>query len=202
MKRTKALLLLAVACQCVMAQRNLEITVTNPLNQSRESVPVVLTLSKYTTDAVRSALVTQEGREVPCQLDDMDHDGVFDQLCFLTNIDSRGKQRFTVQLSSEGSPRNYESKVYAEMMLINRKAKTKNKQDFYISSLTVDKGTNPYSAMHHHGPAFESELVAYRDSLSELKITELKYLPLSDDLAPFRFDTAALGPDWVVTDLR
>ena len=47
-----------------------------------------------------------------------------------------------------------------------------------------------------------AELVAYRDSLSELKITELKYLPLSDDLAPFRFDTAALGSDWVVTDLR
>ena len=27
-------------------------------------------------------------------------------------------------------------------------------------------------------------------------------LPLSDDLSPFTFDTAALGPDWVVTDLR
>ena len=47
-----------------------------------------------------------------------------------------------------------------------------------------------------------AELLDYRNSLSELKITELKYLPLSDDLAPFRFDTAALGPDWVVTDLR
>lgn len=162
MKRTKTLLLLAIACQSVMAQRNLEITVTNPLNQSRESLPVVLTLSEYSTDAVRSALVTREGREVPCQLDDLNGDGIFDQLCFLTDIEQRGKQRFTVQLSAEGAPRNYESKVYAEMMLINRKAKTKNKQDFYISSLTVDKGTNPYSAMHHHGPAFESELVAYR----------------------------------------
>ena len=47
-----------------------------------------------------------------------------------------------------------------------------------------------------------AELLDYRNSLTELKITELKYLPLSDDLAPFRFDTAALGPDWVVTDLR
>ena len=46
------------------------------------------------------------------------------------------------------------------------------------------------------------ELLDYRNSLTELKITELKYLPLSDDLSPFRFDTAALGPDWVVTDLR
>lgn len=46
------------------------------------------------------------------------------------------------------------------------------------------------------------ELLEYRNSLSALKISDLKYLPLSDDLTPFRFDTAALGPDWVVTDLR
>ena len=47
-----------------------------------------------------------------------------------------------------------------------------------------------------------TELVAYRDSLSELKITELKYLPLLDDLSAFRFDTVALDASWVVTDLR
>ncbi len=47
-----------------------------------------------------------------------------------------------------------------------------------------------------------SELLEYRNSLSALKISDLKYLPLSDDLSPFRFDTAPLGPDWVVTDLR
>ena len=46
------------------------------------------------------------------------------------------------------------------------------------------------------------ELLEYRNALTELKITELKYLPLSDDLSPFRFDTASLGPAWVVTDLR
>lgn len=47
-----------------------------------------------------------------------------------------------------------------------------------------------------------TELVAYRDSLSELKITELRYLPLLDDLSAFRFDTASLDSSWVVTDLR
>ena len=47
-----------------------------------------------------------------------------------------------------------------------------------------------------------AELMEYRNSLSALKISDLKYLPLSDDLSPFRFDTAALGSDWVVTDLR
>ncbi len=46
------------------------------------------------------------------------------------------------------------------------------------------------------------ELLEYRNALTELKISELKYLPLSDDLTPFRFDTAALDSSWVVTDLR
>jgi hypothetical protein len=46
------------------------------------------------------------------------------------------------------------------------------------------------------------ELLEYRDALSSLSITQLKYLPLSDDLSAFRFDTAALGEGWVVTDLR
>ena len=46
------------------------------------------------------------------------------------------------------------------------------------------------------------ELAAYRDSLSELKISELRYLPLSEDLSDFHFDVSALGTDWVVTDLR
>ena len=46
------------------------------------------------------------------------------------------------------------------------------------------------------------ELLEYRDSLSALKISDLKYLPLSDDLSAFRFNTAGLGGDWVVTALR
>lgn len=46
------------------------------------------------------------------------------------------------------------------------------------------------------------ELMAWRESLSDLKLSDLRYLPLSDDLGPFRFDTASLGSDWIVTDLR
>lgn len=46
------------------------------------------------------------------------------------------------------------------------------------------------------------ELLAWQESLSELKITEVKYLPLKEDLSDFRFDTAALDDSWVVTDLR
>ena len=47
-----------------------------------------------------------------------------------------------------------------------------------------------------------AELLACRDSLSELTLTDVRYSPLSEDLSPFRFDTAALDASWVVTDLR
>ena len=46
------------------------------------------------------------------------------------------------------------------------------------------------------------ELLPYRDSLTELKLTDVKYQPLSEDLSAFVFDTAALDSSWVVTDLR
>ncbi|MBQ9660267.1 MAG: hypothetical protein IJV37_03245 [Bacteroidales bacterium] len=46
------------------------------------------------------------------------------------------------------------------------------------------------------------ELLAWRDSLSELTLTDVRYSPLSEDLSPFRYDTSSLDADWIVTDLR
>lgn len=46
------------------------------------------------------------------------------------------------------------------------------------------------------------ELIAWEESLSDLKITDVKYLPLQEGLSDFRFDTSALDASWVVTDLR
>ena len=46
------------------------------------------------------------------------------------------------------------------------------------------------------------ELVPWQDNLEDLSLTDVRYLPLSDDLSPFIFDTTALDTSWVVTDLR
>lgn len=46
------------------------------------------------------------------------------------------------------------------------------------------------------------ELVPWQDNLEDLSLTDVRYLPLSDDLSPFAFDTTALDASWVVTDLR
>ena len=154
-------LALLLASMNSMAQQTLNVSVKNNATTNRDAVPVVIDL-KSQTAPVKSALVTLNGVETACQLDDLDGDGTYDELCFITSLKKKEEKTFVVSLSKEGAPKEYPAKVYAEMLISNKKVKSSNKHDLYISSLTVDNGTNPYWMLHHHGPAFENEMVAYR----------------------------------------
>ena len=139
----------------------MNVELRNDNRQDLTNSPVSITL-RNNDFPTHSALVTDNGKEIPCQLDDLDGDGRFDELFFLTDIKSKKSKTLQVTLSDEGKPRDYPSQVYVEMMLTNKKIKETNKQDLYISQLTVDRGVNPYNMLHHHGAAFENDMVAYR----------------------------------------
>lgn len=111
---------------------------------------------------VKSAAVKDSGNEIPYQIDDLNQDGTADELCFITNVDGNSSKKFDITLYDAGKPKKYEPQVYVEMLLSNKKVKESNKQDLYISELTVNNGTNPYWTLHHHGAAFENDMVAYR----------------------------------------
>ncbi len=165
MNKLLTTLLLAAMCSPMAAQtdqsQELQVTVSNPLKNDRSDVPVVISLRDQPL-SVASALVTRNGQEIPCQLDDLNHDGRFDELCFLTDMKKKEKQTFDILLTATGKPREYPAEVYVEMMLSNKKIKESNKQDLYISQLTVENGVNAYWMIHHHGAAFESKKVGYR----------------------------------------
>lgn len=152
---------LAATLSMAAAQKTLNVNVENSSKTARKAAPVIIQLGKCGID-VKSALVKKDGTEIPSQLDDLDGDGKYDELCFITDIDKKSKQTFSVTLEDSGSPREYDQQVYVEMLLTNKKIKSNNKQNLYISSLTVDNGVNPYWMLHHHGPAFENDMVAYR----------------------------------------
>lgn len=145
----------------VFSQMSFNVTVANNSNKEKTNVPVVLHLGDYDID-VKSALVTDNGNEIPCQLDDIDQDGRMDELCFITTVKNNSSKKFGITLYNTGEPRTYTPEVYVEMLLSNKKVKESNKQNLYISQLTVDNGTNPYWTLHHHGAAFENDMVAYR----------------------------------------
>ena len=171
MKKTLFSLLVLLAALVAQAQTTLKVSVSNPLSVRRTAVPVTIQLES----PVRSALVVDSrGEEQPCQLDDLDNDGRYECLSFIVaEIGGKKTLDYSVTLSNEGQPRAYTPQVYAEMMLTNKKIKSSNKQDLYISSLTVDNGTNPYWMLHHHGPAFENDMVAYRIYFDERQTVEI-----------------------------
>lgn len=145
----------------VSAQRTFTVNVKNPMATERTDQPVVISLK--TMGTVQSALVTLGGNEIPCQLDDLDQDEQFDELCFLVNMAPKEKQTYTVKLFNEGEPRPYPARVYAEMLMRNDKVKEKNKHNNFIQSITVRGDcANSYNLQHHHGVDFESELNGIR----------------------------------------
>lgn len=156
--------MLAALSSALFASRTLTVSVSNPSNAPRTDVPVVISLAPY--GDVRSALVTtQAGKEIPCQLDDLNQDETFDELCFLIDLGKKEKQQYTVTLATEGEPRPYPARVYAEMVLSNSKDKKlkKHQQNNYIEAITArGDAAYTYNIQHHHGVDFESELNGIR----------------------------------------
>ena len=140
------------------AKKNVTITVTNPSNYVRKAVPVVMEVD----DDVRSAVVKLDGKEIPCQLDDLDDDGEFDELAFLTDMQKKERQVFTVELSTVGEPRHYAAVTYGYLGIRDRDKSAKTQKHQRIKSVTFPKETNPYNYIFPHGAVMENDMVGFR----------------------------------------
>ena len=155
--------LAAILSSAAFAQQNITVSVTNPLAADRSDQPVVISLADY--GEVRRAVVSCDGSEIPCQLDDLDQDEVYDELCFLADLKSKQRKDYSIELFYDqcDEPARYPARVYADMLLRNDKVKQKNKHNNFIESITARGDcADSYHIQHHHGVDFESELNAIR----------------------------------------
>ncbi len=161
MNRQMLTLLLMALTLGVQAQQTFTVSVTNPLTTARTDQPVIISLTPF--GDIRSVLVTTCGQEIPCQLDDLNQDDTFDELCFLADLNGDETKLYEVTLLSEGEPRTYPARVYTDMLLRNDKVKEKNKHNNFIESITARGDcADSYHIQHHHGVEFESELNGIR----------------------------------------
>lgn len=161
MRKILSIVLMVAFASAAMAQQTILVTVDNPSNVSRTDQPVVISLANY--GQVLSALVKADNEEIPCQLDDLNQDETFDELCFLADLKAKEKKQYTVTLYAEGEPRQYPARVFAEMLVRNDKVKEKNKHNNFLESITARGDcANSYNIQHHHGVDFESELNGIR----------------------------------------
>ena len=161
MRKILSLVIMAAFASTAMAQQTIKVTVENPTNTPRSDQPVVICIAKY--GQVQSALVRTDNEEIPCQLDDLNQDDCYDELCFLADLKAKEKKQYTVTLYTEGEPRQYPARVYADILVRNNKVKEKNKHNNFLESITARGDcADSYHVLHHHGVDFESELNGIR----------------------------------------
>lgn len=161
MKKATSILWALLCCATAFATTHeIGVIVENPMNIQRRDVPVVIATSDVDAGFdIQSATVYISDTEIPSQVDDLDGDRQADEIAFLIDMPAKGKIEARIVVSDIAAESNrYPARVYADMLVAT---KSKKRPHAPINTIATPTG-DLYNYLHHHGPAFESELVAYR----------------------------------------
>lgn len=173
MKRFISLLLALSLCIMTYAATSTQtITIKNPTNDFRKHVPIVFpvkTLSDKGKINVVSCAVFIGKQQIPSQLDDLDRDGLPEELAFLVDLKPNQKLKVTIKFASDSSLfKPFTPQTHAQMWRKDTTTKA-------ITPSTEESSPtgNLYQNLHHHGPAFESEYMAYRIYFDEKQTVDI-----------------------------
>ncbi|MFT3753531.1 MAG: DUF4861 domain-containing protein [Paludibacter sp.] len=156
----KIKLLLAFAgFAATLSATSLNIKVTNPNKATLKNAPVVVILDKYKAIPAKeraNLAVLLNGKQISSQLDDLNKDGVADELVFLLDLKAGQSQTVTLKTIVANQRDSFPTEVYADMIF-----KPKGGKMEFVQEMSSTKN-DMYSQMHHHGVAFESALIGYR----------------------------------------
>lgn len=153
--------------------QSLTVTLKNPNKQNLTDAPVCIAVPA--TGNYKSATVMINGKEIPCQMDDLDEDGKMEELSFVVDIVKKGKLKANITFSTEEAKADrYPARVHAQMWFKDNTKGLSYLEKKHIPTDTVsERVDNMYSKMMHHGPAFENEKVAYRVYFDKKQSTDL-----------------------------
>lgn len=147
-------MLLGMTLSTTAATLSLDVDVTNTLDRSREAVPVVIDLAKEAPGMrITSSKVTVGGREIASQLDDLDRDGVADELVTVVDIPAGTTATLAVTLSTEGVQADYENGTTAYIKLRDEK-----KKHVRVDEVSFPGDIDPkitYNSIYGHGAVME-----------------------------------------------
>ncbi len=163
------ILLFFVSCGCQLFAQTATISVSNPVKQQRMDELVVLTrhyiekkLGQINTG--QYVVVNYDGIPIVTQFDDLDQDGVWDELCFLQNFNSKEKCKFILSILNS-RPHNVETRAHV-------RHKRKNADNSFGADLLSDSipagqlGADfnkvKLPLFLTEGPAWENDKVGFR----------------------------------------
>ena len=147
---------------CTKGEKTLTVEVSNEWNQNKTDEPIVIDLNNLKAGFnIKSATVWEGNKEIPSQLDDLNGDARADELAFLIDMPAKSNKSFRIILFRK-SEKTIRHVLYAQMKAYGHNNKFAN-----ITGFSAAGTENVYSFVYHHGPAIESELVAYRIYFNE-----------------------------------
>lgn len=152
-----------ISLSCASLQGNSPVTLT--------SCPVIIpldSLSQIPVGQRNNLVVFVNGNEVPSQCDDTNGDNIPDEIAFLLSLHKN--QPYTIQIQATTHRPDYPGQVWAEMYRKGNiggeyRQHTAEGKTYGIKPVTQQTfypADKSFRLMHHHGVAFESELMAYR----------------------------------------
>ena len=144
----------------ILAEQNIELV--NGLDENRNQASVVIELSdlnkKMHLEKGAKLMVCENYKLIPSQLDDLNEDGVFDELVFQVSMVAQSTKVLQIcKVSAEIAMQyTFKSGVYAQMGMKN------GKKSFIKKDSIFSESGDLYKPIMHHGPATESEIMAYR----------------------------------------
>ncbi len=136
--------------------------------------PIVLNLNDYPqiSNEQRNLLaVFVDGRQVSSQLDDLNGDGIADELVFFAAESDTDCVTAVLKPIADKKRATFPKEVYAEML-----RKQPDGSVEHVTEASSDRN-DMYNKMHHHGVAWESVHVAYRiyfDNKSTIDVYDKK----------------------------
>jgi hypothetical protein len=157
--KTKLLIPAFLICVSMLSAETLNLKITNPNNSELKNAPVVVVLDKYKEipkNKRTDLAVFVDGKQISSQTDDLNKDGIVDELVFLLDLQAGQTRKVMLKTIPASQRDSFPSEVYADLI-----TKEKNGPKIYVNEISSTKN-DMYNALYHHGVAFESDLIAYR----------------------------------------
>lgn len=157
--KTRILIALLLSITIVTQGAKLSLNAKNPNDTDIKDASVVVRFDKLKKilPANRSEIaVFVDGKQISSQLDDLNKDGIIDELIFLLDFKANESRKVTIKSISPKERLKFPTEVYADLIV-----KEKDGSHKFVTEVSSTQN-NMYNALHHHGVAFESSLIGYR----------------------------------------
>jgi len=149
-------LLLLLGYSALVSAKSYTFFVENPSKFDRADQPIILTRQQFGEAIPAGYPIAFLGKkQIPVQTDDLNQDGKSEEIALTINLKALQKVALTLKFATKPSKKVFPKRVNAQMF------KKEGKEIVPIKEISSATGTL-YNALQHHGPAFESEWMAYR----------------------------------------